>query len=108
MQAKMRTVSFLSFIRVIIRKRYADPRTTMRNTRSELRPRAILRISSIQDDPPKAPLKPRDKAALFSCGITDQGYSCLGSIGNTSMKKASPFMLHVFYALDFHSRELIF
>ena len=68
MQAKTRAGSFLSSIRVMIRKRYGDPRTTMRSTRSELRHRVILRISSI-DLVPKASSRPRHTAALFSCGI---------------------------------------
>ena len=86
----MRTGSFLSSTRVMIRKRYADPRTTMRNTRSELRLRGILRISSMYDDAPKAPLKPRATAALFSCGITDKGTQTRAPIGSTAENKSSP------------------
>src|SRR6266481_3572074 len=68
MQVNWRTGSFLSSIRIIIRNRNGDPCTTMRNTRSELRPLVILIISSIAFAP-KASRSPRNTAALFSCGI---------------------------------------
>src|SRR6266850_7859468 len=95
----------------------------MRKTRSELRPLVTLRISSIAVAP-KASCRPRNTAALFSCGIislrcywiggttieTDddadrwcpQGFwaqSCHCSPGKERAKSVSDHMFHVILKL---------
>jgi hypothetical protein len=50
----------------------------MRSMRFRTEASSVLRVSSI-DLVPKASSKPRDTAALFSCGIMSSSYSDIGT-----------------------------
>src|SRR5260370_24804698 len=69
----------------------------MRKSRSELRPLVILRISSIAVAP-KASRRPRNTAALFSCGIISLRWYWIGGQQSKLMAPPDRWRLQGFWA----------